>query len=228
MLRAVVLGVGTLCSHTRAQHAGYEPSYAEEHARPWIAAALEQFLETPIDLLQWSLARQWVDAEAVNETEAFRELCFTQLMTVAESDTTDVTLIYGAFEDGRFVGYRVPADCTMSSCNTSLLFRAKGDAPATTANWSPWTLDSVNAQCQASPTCTPPGVNHEHVKPSDVSVRTVSSISRGRKVSSKICSAHFAMIAPGAHVVADRSRSTWRAEDVDLLRPSRPRLVHNR
>lgn len=180
MLRAVVLGVGALCSPTRASD-----MYAQEHARPWIAAALEQFLETPIDLLQWSLARQWVDAEAVSGTEAFRDLCFTQLMTVAESDTTDVTEIYGAFADGRFVGYRVPAECTMSRCDSTFLFRAEDDAPAVSADWSPWTLRSVNAQCATSPTCTPP--SGDPVTESDVSVRTVSGMSRSRKASSKTC-----------------------------------------
>jgi hypothetical protein len=155
MLRAV-LGVWALCSSTRAQQVGdSEPSYTQEHARPWVAAALEQILETPIDLLQWSLARQWADGTgAVAETGAFRELCFTQLMTIAESDTTDVTEIYGGFADGRFIGYKVPSDseCTMTSCDTTLLSRAEGDAPAASADWRPWTIDSVNAQCATAPT----------------------------------------------------------------------------
>lgn len=155
------------------------PSYAQEHAQPWVAAALGHFLETPIDLLQWSLARQWVDAEALAETEAFRDLCFTQLMTVAESDTTDVTEIYGAFADGRFIGYRVPAQCTMASCDTSFLFRAEGDAPAASADFLPWTIKTVNAMCAKSPTCTVPRGNP--VVANDTSVRTVSGNSRCKK-----------------------------------------------
>ncbi len=229
MLRAAVLGAWALCSSTRAQHAGgSEPSYAQEHAQPWVAAALERFLETPIDLLQWSLARQYVDGtEAVVETEAFRELCFAQLMAIAESDTTDVTEIYGGFADGRFVGYKVPTECTMTSCDTTFLFRAEGDAPAATADWRPWTIESVNEQCpRAVPACT---LSREGpVAASDLSVRTVSAI-LPLPASKHLAKTHSVLtvtvIAPGAHDIVDRSRSTWRAEDVEHLRPTHKRLV---
>lgn len=169
MLRASIVGVA-LVSTAFAQEAGGARrviSYVEEHAQPRIATVLGEFLQPPVDLLQWSLAVQQVDGSSVTETEAFRELCFAQLLSEVARGHNHVTMIYGGFADGRCIGYRL-----VDNSEYTFVFRAEGDAPATSADWTPWTLDTVNAQCSLDSACTPP--EGRPVRPTDTSVRTVN------------------------------------------------------
>eukprot|EP01043_Picozoa_sp_COSAG02_P003025 COSAG02_NODE_72_length_41961_cov_13.243658_1_plen_204_part_00 len=184
----------TCAQNVAGRDAAAGVSYVEEHAQPRVSAVIDNFLQAPIDLLQWSLARQWVDtSHSMHETEAFRQLAFAQVLSEVEHGDSHVTMIYGAFEDGRFIGYRLPDECTsVSSCEPTFVFRTHGDAPASSANWSPWALDSVNAQCTKSPACTLP--DSGPVRARDVSVRTVSDLPARVPSAFEHSNAHF-MIA---------------------------------
>ena len=185
MLRSVALGAATLASAYAQTADVADSSYVEEHALPRVSGVLDDFLKKPVDLLQWSEAAQ--EMGSVAETEAFRRLCFTQVLSqAAERGDSSVSTIYGAFADGRFIGYRLSDVCTASSCEPTFVFRAAGDAPAASASWSPWTLDTVNQHCALSPSCSHVG---QAVRAGDTSVRTVSA--RVRLSASVCASAHL-------------------------------------
>jgi hypothetical protein len=188
MLRSVALGAATLASaHAQTADVADSSYYWEEHALSRVSGVLDDFLKKPVDLLRWSQLEAAQEMRSVAETEAFRQLCFTQVLSqAAERGDSSVSMIYGAFADGRFIGYRLSDVCTASSCEPTFVFRAAGDAPAAGASWSPWTLDTVNQHCALSPSCSHVG---QPVRAGDTSVRTVSA--RVRLSASVCASAHL-------------------------------------
>ena len=93
MRRAALLA---MLAPALAQQKASSGSYVEEHVQPRVAGVLSEFLKKPIDLLQWSQAAESMGSVA--ETEAFRRLSFTQVLSqAAERGDSSVSMIYGAY-----------------------------------------------------------------------------------------------------------------------------------